>query len=233
VDSLEPCGWISAYLVKSGTVKHIVVVNPNNPTGEQWTKTSLLALHKQLAADAYLIVDEAFMDVNEQYSLRDCALLRVIVLRSVGKFFGLAGIRLGFVIGQGVLFEHLRTQHTLWGINHLALWLGEKIFTDTLWQQQQRQRIQHQYSLMNNILAGLPSLSPSPFFCDNRLSSSLFITLMGMEDECYQHFITAAKAGILLRYGTLEQGKAWLRFGLPSDAQLPRLQQYLQSITHA
>ena len=79
----------------------VVVVNPNNPTGHLFSRNELLALHDRLTKqNAILIVDEAFGDMVPLHSIANEAGKRegLIVFRSFGKFFGLAGLRLGFVI---------------------------------------------------------------------------------------------------------------------------------------
>jgi hypothetical protein len=75
---------------------------------------------------------------------------------------------------------------------------------------------------MQTLLINLPS--------DELTSAGLFNTLFANESTLYPLFIAAAQAGILLRYGVIEQGKAWLRFGLPTAEQLPRLKDFLQKV---
>ncbi|MBS7676289.1 aminotransferase class I/II-fold pyridoxal phosphate-dependent enzyme, partial [Vibrio cholerae] len=78
----------------------LVVVNPNNPTGLSLSPQRLLDWHSRLAQrGGWLVVDEAFIDVTPDLSLASHAdQVGLIVLRSFGKFFGLAGVRLGFVL---------------------------------------------------------------------------------------------------------------------------------------
>jgi cobalamin biosynthetic protein CobC len=140
-------------------------------------------------------------------------------LRSIGKFFGLAGVHLGFLTGKGGV-ERLGEAEQTRSVNHIALWLGERILNDVLWQRQQRRCIQHQQQLMQTLLMNLPS--------DELTSAGLFNTLFANESTLYGLFIAAAQAGILLCYGVIKQGKAWLRFGLQTDEQLPRLKKFFK-----
>ena len=80
----------------------LVVVNPNNPTGLSLSPQRLLDWHARLAQrGGWLVVDEAFIDVTPDLSLASHAdQVGLIVLRSFGKFFGLAGVRLGFVLAE-------------------------------------------------------------------------------------------------------------------------------------
>lgn len=213
-------------LVIEKTVKHVVVVNPNNPTGEQWSKQAVVSLQQQLSADGYCVIDEAFMDVNNEHSVSACDFLdNTIVLRSVGKFFGLAGVRLGFAIVHGEyakqknIIEALHAINQPWGINHLALWLGEIALLDTQWQAQQRQRIDAQQKKLQDCLVAL-SLG-------KYAGRGLLNTLFGDANALYKVFVAAAQQGILLRYELIDEHNAWLRIGLPTDEQFSRLQTFL------
>lgn len=85
--------------LRAKQVQHAVVINPNNPTAQWLAGDELRDLAQALPG--YLVVDEAFADLNPRHSLTSLIPRRenLVILRSVGKFFGLAGIRLGFVLG--------------------------------------------------------------------------------------------------------------------------------------
>ena len=87
----------------------LLVINPNNPSGRLIERQRLLGWHARLAErGGWLVVDEAFMDCTPQHSLAaDSQRPGLIVLRSFGKFFGLAGTRLGFVLAEQALLDHL------------------------------------------------------------------------------------------------------------------------------
>ncbi len=89
---------ISAKQAHAATTDHLLIVNPNNPDAHIFSKDELLALAaSKQQGGGYLIVDEAFMDLNPQASIiPELGDLPILVLRSFGKFFGLAGLRLGF-----------------------------------------------------------------------------------------------------------------------------------------
>ncbi len=203
-------------------VKHVVVINPNNPTSERYTSAQLLNLVKQLDEDAYFIVDEAFMDVNPEHSLSAYLHQKLIILRSVGKFFGLAGLRLGFVLGLNPLVNQLRLLTEPWGVSHPALWLGEKVLNDHLWQQQQRERIQKNSSQLQQCFSQLDHTSFG--------NGGLFCTLLGSSQTLYHYFLSAAEQGILLRYHKLTDDRAWLRCGITDDKQLIRLNIFVDQV---
>ena len=85
-------------LIEGRLCQHVVVINPNNPTAEKYTASSLLELHRVLAGQGVLLVDEAFVDSEGENSLSAYTdLPGLYVLRSLGKFFGLAGLRLSLI----------------------------------------------------------------------------------------------------------------------------------------
>jgi len=211
--------------VEQKQVQHVVVINPNNPTAEIYTSAQLLALAQKLDEDAYLVVDEAFMDMNPEQSLSTCLHKKVILFRSIGKFFGLAGLRLGFVLGINPLVKQLQSLTEPWGINHPALWLGERVLGNHLWQQQQREKIQKNSLQLHQCLSQLPHYS-----CAN---GGLFCTLLGEKEVLYNYFLLAAEQGILLRYHELPNGNAWLRCGVPNDEQLNDLRIFVNKITQS
>lgn len=101
-----------------------VVVNPNNPTGRAYSPSELSALAMRLkASDAFLLVDEAFGDTQPNLSIAPAAGAHdnLIVFRSFGKFFGLAGLRLGFVIGTDAVLSRFAEWLGPWSVSGPAL----------------------------------------------------------------------------------------------------------------
>nr|WP_314901128.1 threonine-phosphate decarboxylase CobD [uncultured Deefgea sp.] len=140
----------------------LILVNPNNPTGLCWSREQLLALHQTLAArGGCLIVDEAFVDVEPSQSLcADVGAAGLIVLRSVGKFFGLAGVRLGFVFAELALREQLEKIIGPWAVSGPALWAGELALADSQWQNEQRERLAQDALWLTTLLTDV-GLSPT------------------------------------------------------------------------
>ena len=96
----------------------VVIVNPNNPTAHRFSVAELLELHERLAkSGGWLVVDEAFMDATPEHSLAQfCPRQGLIVLRSPGKFFGLAGARVGFVLAENTVLDELAERLGPWPI---------------------------------------------------------------------------------------------------------------------
>lgn len=124
-------------------IQTLVVVNPNNPTGRLIEPQRLLEWHAQLAArGGWLVVDEAFIDCTPLNSLaRHSHLPGLIVLRSVGKFFGLAGARLGFVLAHEELLRSLAQWLGPWSIGGPTRMVGRQLLVDDEGHQRQRSRL--------------------------------------------------------------------------------------------
>ncbi len=199
------------------TLDTLVLVNPNNPTGQCFERAQLLAWHERLTArGAWLVVDEAFMDVTPGESLAaESARPGLIVLRSLGKFFGLAGARVGFVLAEQGLLARLDDLLGPWTVAGPAREVARRALLDRDWQEQARLRLCRAQAR----LAGLLS--------DARLTSTggtaLFQWIRTNQAESIAKAL--ARQGILVR--CFEQ-PASLRFGLPgSEAEWQRLAEAL------
>lgn len=121
----------------------LLLVNPNNPTGRLLAPARLLDWHRRLAArGGWLVVDEAFVDTCPDHSLVGHAdRPGLVVLRSFGKFFGLAGARLGFVFASADLRARLADLLGPWTVAGPTRALATPILDDRDGQQRQRQRL--------------------------------------------------------------------------------------------
>ena len=118
-----------------------VVVNPNNPDGRLTDHAQLLALRDRVGL---LVVDESFVDVMPEASLAPqmrAAEERMILLRSFGKFYGLAGLRLGFAIAGGGDARAMRDLAGPWAVSGPALVAGQAALLDVAWQAATRARL--------------------------------------------------------------------------------------------
>nr|WP_314527842.1 threonine-phosphate decarboxylase CobD [uncultured Pseudomonas sp.] len=184
----------------------LVVVNPNNPTGLSLTPNRLLDWHARLAQrGGWLVVDEAFMDNTPQLSVASYAhQVGLIVLRSFGKFFGLAGVRLGFVLAERRLLKLLAEQVGPWAVSGPTRVLGQACLLDTQAQVKQRLRTQAASERLALLLEQY-GLQPQG-------GCALFQWLMTEHAETLHVFM--ARRGILLRLFTHNSS---LRFGLPAE----------------
>ncbi|MDY7531696.1 threonine-phosphate decarboxylase CobD [Pseudomonas sp. Bout1] len=195
----------------------LVVVNPNNPTGLSLSPQRLLDWHARLAQrGGWLVVDEAFMDITPQLSLASQAnQVGLIVLRSFGKFFGLAGVRLGFVLAERKLLKLLAEQVGPWAVSGPTRVLGQICLGDTAGHAQQRLRCEAASQRLFDLLE-CHGLRPQG-------GCALFQWMITDRAEQLHEFM--AQRGILLR---LFVDNSSLRFGLPdTEADWLRLEQAL------
>ncbi|SFS68255.1 L-threonine O-3-phosphate decarboxylase [Sulfitobacter marinus] len=118
-----------------------VVVNPNNPDGKVYPPQTLLALSTKVGL---LIVDESFADPEPEMSLASGPQDlpgNVVILRSFGKFYGLAGVRLGFVLGVPAVAGKIRDMVGPWPVSGMAIDVCKRAFEDDAWAEQTRRQL--------------------------------------------------------------------------------------------
>ena len=128
-----------------------VVVNPNNPDGRICTQKELLMVLPKVGK---LIIDESYCDPTPELSMISHAGNKgLIIFKSIGKFFGLAGIRLGFVIGQKNELASFSSVLGPWSVSGPALEIGKRALTDTAWINRTRNRLNSDAKRLSNLLA--------------------------------------------------------------------------------
>ncbi len=144
-------GWtVSDGTVSDGTIANRaipearVVVHPNNPDG-------------RLAAapdEALAVIDESFCDVMPEASLVAAAARPgTLVLKSFGKFWGLAGLRLGVVIGDPALLAALAERLGPWPVSGPALAIGAAALRDRAWADAARHRLREDAARLDALMA--------------------------------------------------------------------------------
>jgi len=183
----------------------LVVINPNNPTGTVFSVEQLLDWHAQLAQrGGWLIVDEAFMDTTPEQSVASYTdRPGLIVLRSLGKFFGLAGTRVGFVCAHETLLAQLDTLLGPWPISTASRWVAIQALRDTTWQAQTRLNLAGDSKRLHALLTK-HGLTPDG-------GCAFFQWVCTPQAETIHEKL--AQQGILTRLFSTPQS---LRFGLPS-----------------
>ena len=186
----------------------LVVVNPNNPTGRLIPPAQLLEWHERLASrGGWLVVDEAFMDPIPGQSLAlHSHLPGLIVLRSFGKFFAMAGARLGFVLAQAELLAQLDDALGPWPIAGPSRFIGTVLLADREGQRHQRERLLADSHRLAQLLAE-HELPPAG-------GCGLFQWVATEHPDRIYEFM--ARRGILVRRYRYPQS---LRFGLPANEQ--------------
>jgi len=198
----------------------VVVTNPNNPDGRTVSRAELAGLGHRLAdAGGLLVVDEAFADVEPEGSIiPDLDRSPAVVFRSFGKFFGLGGLRLGFVAGPQVVIEALARLLGDWPVSAAAIAVGTAALGDAAWQASARDRIRERSAMVRLILESLGLTLVG--------DAGLFF-LIDHPDARGLHE-RLAQRGVWTRI--FDDQPTWLRIGLPAESDLPRLDAVLGSV---
>ncbi|AEI95394.1 threonine-phosphate decarboxylase CobD [Roseobacter litoralis] len=188
-----------------------VVVHPNNPDGRFWRDDMLPAPKATLT-----IIDESFCDVAPEKSLIHLATRPgTIVLKSFGKFWGLAGLRLGFAIGDPALIATLQSRQGPWAVAGPALDIGTRALSDTAWADATRTRLTQDSARLDALMQN----------ADAQLigGTSLFRLYRVCDAARWQERL--AEHHIWTR--VFPYNKEWLRLGLPHSVQWERLENAL------
>ena len=193
-----------------------VVVNPNNPDGRVVAREDLLTLAGSMRSrGGLLVVDEAFMDVGprEQSLAGDAGQGGLVVLRSFGKFFGLAGLRLGFALAAEPVVRRLDTGFGPWSVAGPALEYGVRALGDAAWQEAHRARLADDRARLDGLLRqyGIAVAGGTDLFRYH------------VSSEAQSVFRALGAQGILLRH--FADRPHALRIGLPGgEAEWRRLE---------
>jgi cobalamin biosynthesis protein CobC len=180
-----------------------IVVNPNNPDGRRHDPAELLALSSRVGR---LVVDESFVDAAPELSLaREAGRPGLLILRSFGKFYGLAGVRLGFALGSEPDIAALSAQAGPWPVSGTAIAIGRCALRDRDWAAATSARLVREAQRLDGLIQaqGWPLVGGTPLF-----------RLYGAGDaHAAQARLAAAR--VWSRVFTAQPG--WLRLGLPGD----------------
>lgn len=194
-------------LASAGEADVVVIVNPNNPDGHRWPAEAIEAARAELTRRGrWLIVDEAYADLDPSRSVvpfagRD----GLIILRSFGKFFGLAGVRLGAVLAPQEILSAIEHRLGGWDVSGPAMEIGAAAYADHDWQAKMREHLAERMEVLRALI--------STSALEDRGGTDLF------------RFVGAPDANALWRE-LAEQGIAvrrfagdahHLRIGLPAD----------------
>jgi cobalamin biosynthetic protein CobC len=198
-----------------------VIVNPNNPDGRLVQPDALLELATALSRqNGLLIVDEAFMDVEDgaRSLVPTLPAAGVLVLRSFGKLYGLAGLRLGFAVAPLELASTIRRALGPWAVSGAAIEIGRRALADSRWRRETIFRLAADAARLDALLLGLGF--------DLIGGSSLFRLVHHVQAPRW--FDRLGASGILVR--PFPARPNWLRFGLPgSEVDWQRLEAALRA----
>lgn len=188
-------------------VRHAIVVNPNNPDGRMISVEAVARAAELLQAQGgWLVIDEAFIDLSPDMTAAAlCADLPVIVLRSFGKFYGLAGVRLGIAIAHPNIADLIRDALGPWAVSGPALAVGAAALQDDAWAADMRHRLQSAAARLDIILqtAGCTIIGGTGLFRLVRHHNA-----PALHERLAQQHIWCR---------SFDWGADLLRFGLPKD----------------
>jgi cobalamin biosynthetic protein CobC len=180
-----------------------IAVNPNNPDGRHHDPATLLALLPRVGR---LVVDESFADAEPGLSLApEAGRTGLLILRSFGKFYGLAGLRLGFVLGDDADVALLAGMLGPWPVSGAAIEIGRRALLDRDWARETIVRLTRYASRLDALAkrAGWIAVGGTPLF-------RLYET-----GDARAAQIRLAAAKIWSR--VFQDRPGWLRLGLPGD----------------
>ncbi|WP_257883844.1 threonine-phosphate decarboxylase [Roseobacter insulae] len=189
-----------------------VVVHPNNPDGRLWTAPDL-----PLEQPGLTVIDESFCDVAPGRSLIDLTRTPgVLVLKSFGKFWGLAGLRLGFVIGDPDVLNQMTEAIGPWAVSGPAQHIGAVALADHGWARRTRERLAEDSARLDALMqiAGAKVLGGTTLFRLYDVDDAAT-----WQDRLARHKIWTRRFPYNAR---------WLRLGLPHALHWPRIEAALK-----
>lgn len=197
----------------------VLLCNPNNPTGKQFPAQALLSLHAKLAnRGGWLVVDEAFMDATPEHSIAQYSHLEgLFVLRSLGKFFGLAGARVGFMLAADEQLKKPQESLGPWTLTGPSRFIAKQALQDNAWQENTRITLKSSSKRLETLLSQY-DLKPTA-------GTALFQYVKTAQAQVLQERLAAK--GIWVR---LFKEQPALRFGLPHDSGWQLLEDALKSL---
>ncbi len=171
--------------------------NPANPTGVLLDKKTILTLACECEKyGTTLIIDEAFMDFTEGYSLKKEAvdLKNIVILRSMTKFFSMAGLRLGYIVADKKTIELFDRYIPPWSVNTLAIVAGVESLRDNNRTEQTRRHLTSESLFLFQGLRDIPYLYAYPS------AANYILVKILLEDISAFHLQShLLKKGILIR----------------------------------
>ena len=193
-----------------------VVVNPNNPDGRHSRPEQLFSLAEQVGV---LVIDESFCDPLSHISV--CPHLtaqhdNILVLRSFGKFYGLAGLRLGFAVGAQYHLDDLAEMMGSWAVSGPALAVGRAALTDKIWTRQMTTQLATESDQLDQLAtaAGWQIVGGTSLYRLYQMSDAA-----AWQDHLARHQIWVR---------AFSYNANWLRLGLPPQTGWARLEQALR-----
>jgi len=189
---------IRAMLAASSTPGVLYICNPNNPTGILTEKEDLLRILAQTEREkVWFILDEAFIDFIPEESLIDevRAASRLVILRSLTKFFALPGLRAGYLVSNPEVIQYFSRDKEPWRVNALAQMAAVESLQDKIYVARTKEWIRLERKSLTQGLRGIPGFIPYPSTANYlfvQLHPTLNLTAAELRERLILH-------GILIR----------------------------------
>ena len=203
--SFAGAGW---QVVEAGSTEAAVHVHPNNPDGRLWSEVEVQA--------PLSIIDESFCDITPDATLMaQAAIPGRLILKSFGKFSGLAGLRLGFVIGDPILIAQLQQMLGPWPVSGPALRIGAASLRDGDWAEATRSRLTAEAARLDQLMTtqGAEIAGGTALFRLYEVDDA-----QAWQDRLARHHIWTR---------IFPYNPRWLRLGLPAPEGWARLERAL------
>ncbi|MDB6060121.1 MAG: threonine-phosphate decarboxylase [Verrucomicrobiaceae bacterium] len=216
-------------LLDERSIDVLVVINAHNPLGSLISAEQLLTWQQQLEKnDGWLIIDEAFIDATPEYSVAaHTQRAGLIVLRSLGKFFGLAGVRCGFAFACDEILAPLQIAIGPWNVAGPTIAIATQALRDNSWQQTMRIDLKT-ISAENVALLQQKNWAANNPFLRNALFNSIELPVV----QAAQIENKLAQRGIRVRRIEINAGFNLLRFGLVDPSQSDTWRRYKQALNN-
>ena len=227
-----PLLWSEAFpqpFPEPGSGAVLWICNPHNPTGQLW---SLASLQPLLERYPLVICDEAFLSLvpnGEQESLIPLAAehSNLVVIRSLTKLYGIAGLRLGYAVAQPQRLQRWAQWRDPWPVNGIALAVGERLLSSPQRYRRWCERVQRWVAIegawMQQQLAALPGITPMPSAVNYLLirANSSLVPLRDVMEQRHRILLRDCRSFEGL-------GETWLRIGLQSRRNNRRIMRALR-----
>ena len=210
----------------------VILSNPGNPSGhvaQPAAKTALL--ERAAAASAHLVIDEAFADFCPEVSLLRLTTCHsnLVVLRSMTKFYGIPGLRLGFLGAAPRLIRRMADLQVPWSVGTLAQAAGVSCLDTLGWQEASLAYVARRRTELTRGLATLPGLTPLP-----SAANYLLVRLDPPIPPARDLYEQLALRGILVRHcGSFGLGERYIRVAVRTPEENARLLDALNEVLHS
>lgn len=211
-------------------VDAVFLCNPNNPTGLLLQETEILTVLEMTKGEGIrIILDEAFIDYAEHASLLRATerYPNLIVLRSFTKFYGMPGLRVGYLVAREETVAQIERIKPPWSVNHLAQVAAAASLSDESYIEKSRRLIENERAYLSRVLSEFPGVTVFPSHANYlllKLSADLF-SIQAVEDVLYRERVLVRPCG---SFRGLSEW--YIRVAVKSRADNERLIRLLKSV---